>query len=61
MKKTLFVVIAFVFITVMESGCKTMVALTPGKADSPGQMKKATGSKSARPFAPGQRKKKSGN
>lgn len=29
----------------------------PSKAHAPGQVKKATGSKSAKPYAPGQKKK----
>jgi len=38
----------------LSMGCKTTLA---GKAP-PGQIKKATGTKSAKPFAPGQQKKK---
>ena len=33
----------------------------PNKAHAPGQVKKRTGSKSAKPYAPGQKKKKNHN
>jgi hypothetical protein len=50
-------VISFIW---MGTGCKTSINLRTKNAP-PGQMKKATGSKSAKPFAPGQQKKKKKN
>ena len=39
----------------------TIVSTTKVKHAPPGQVKKATGSQSAKPYAPGQQKKKSKN
>jgi len=61
MKKVSFALIVFVFAL---SSC-AMVKVPPGQAKKagnppPGQMKKATGSKSAAPYAPGQQNKAPG-
>ena len=48
-----------IIIVIMGCGmsCSTTI-MRNGKNPPPGQMKKATGSKSAKPFAPGQQNKK---
>ena len=51
-----FVLTMIVFLTV---GCtSTAVVVAPAKKMPPGQEKKVTGSQSAKPYAPGQQKKK---
>jgi len=56
MKKTYTLLLMAVMM--MTSSCYTVrTAGNSGKVP-PGQIKKATGSKSAKPFAPGQQKKK---
>jgi hypothetical protein len=49
----------FIFILMVGFGtsCKTTIQLGSKNAP-PGQVKKATGSQSAKPYAPGQQKKK---
>lgn len=46
----------FILITSLGSSCITTTHLK-AKTPPPGQVKKVTGSKSAKPFAPGQQKK----
>ncbi|SKC46638.1 hypothetical protein [Ohtaekwangia koreensis] len=46
----------FMLLLVLSSACKTVI-VNNNKKVPPGQMKKATGSKSAKPYAPGQQKK----
>ena len=48
--------IIFILIACLGLSCRASFYST-GETLPPGQMKKATGSKSAKPFAPGQRKK----
>ena len=48
--------ICFMMLTV--SGCKTVVHVNSSGYIPPGQMKKMTGSQSAKPYAPGQQKEK---
>ena len=58
-KNRIAVLVAVLIVTV--SSCKEVILLkgSPGKSGSaPGQVKKATGSQSAKPYAPGQQKKK---
>ena len=46
---------------ILSTGCKTTLSIkTPNNQIKapPGQVKKVTGTKSAKPFAPGQQKKK---
>jgi len=52
--------IAIIVSSVFVTGCSKTVLVTNNKAKTapPGQVKKATGSKSAQPYAPGQQKKK---
>jgi hypothetical protein len=45
-------------LTVAFSSCTHQTTIVKTKKVPPGQMKKATGSKSAAPYAPGQQKKK---
>lgn len=52
MRKTLSFIIVLTML--LSTSCKSTLSL---KAP-PGQVKKATGTKSAKPFAPGQQKKK---
>jgi len=55
MKKVYFVIIMLVLVASIE-GCSSFVS-APGKSGSaPGQVKKTTGSQSAKPYAPGQKK-----
>ncbi|WP_169449315.1 hypothetical protein [Pedobacter glucosidilyticus] len=56
MKHLKLVFSAFVIFAFILSGCAYQTAGNSGKVP-PGQAKKMTGSKSAKPFAPGQRKK----
>ena len=60
MKKQLFKVILFFVVAIFFiSSCVVPVVVQGNqKKVPPGQMKKATGSKSAKPYAPGQQKKK---
>ncbi|MFZ6010195.1 MAG: hypothetical protein ACOYXT_07570 [Bacteroidota bacterium] len=55
MKKLLVYVLVLM---VMASCTKVVLVNTKPKSPPPGQVKKATGSKSAKPYAPGQQKKK---
>jgi hypothetical protein len=57
LKFKLTTLIIFILIIGLGTGCKTTIQLK-AKTPPPGQVKKATGSKSAKPFAPGQQKKK---
>lgn len=50
-------VMAGIVMSCMLAGC-VVTRTTPGAKAPPGQVKKATGSKSAKPYAPGQQKKK---
>jgi len=50
-------VTAFILIIASLASCTTYTAGNSGKVP-PGKAKKITGSKSAKPYAPGQRKKK---
>jgi len=54
MKKLLYLFLLMAFLT--QSACTKNVFM--GHHAPPGQVKKATGSKSAAPYAPGQQKKK---
>jgi hypothetical protein len=56
----LFPVFALVGLMSLFSSCR-VVGTTKVKNAPPGQVKKATGSQSAKPYAPGQRKKKNKN
>ena len=38
-------------------GCRSAEVRTGNSSQAPGQIKKATGSQSAKPYAPGQKKK----
>jgi hypothetical protein len=61
LSKSLVLVALIVFLTACKSGKLVVLKSkpSPGKSSTaPGQVKKATGSKSAKPFAPGQQKKK---
>ncbi|MEO7991191.1 MAG: hypothetical protein ABI663_16695 [Chryseolinea sp.] len=54
-------VIVLSFTILLATGCThvNMHSSSPGKSGSaPGQVKKTTGSQSAKPYAPGQQKKK---
>ena len=44
-------------VTILTTACSTTVAVAPKKLP-PGQAKKIAGTQSAKPFAPGQQKKK---
>jgi len=57
MKKVLFRSTCFVVILFFVVSCKTVVVEGNSQRVPPGQMKKATGSQSAKPYAPGQQKK----
>ena len=63
MKKVLSIVItAGLFVTMVS--CSSVLATTPAPGNSgtaPGQIKKETGSQSAKPYAPGQVKKSTGS
>tara|TARA_R110002051_G_scaffold18453_1_gene53206 strand:+ start:456 stop:632 length:177 start_codon:yes stop_codon:yes gene_type:complete len=48
--------LSFVLIIALTSGCGSTVQVT-NKNTAPGQIKKSTGSKSAKAYAPGQQKK----
>ena len=50
----------FLFATInLAVSCTTLVVTSnPSSKEPPGQQKKRTGSKSAKPYAPGQQKKK---
>jgi len=52
------VVALFLLIMVLGSCSRTIIVHSNPKGVPPGQMKKATGSQSAKPYAPGQQKKK---
>jgi hypothetical protein len=54
--KNLYLAILFLGIMMTSSCITTRTAGNSGKVP-PGQIKKATGSKSAKPYAPGQQKK----
>lgn len=58
MKPVYLLLVCLVFLSVTNIGCthKTIVHSKSGKLP-PGQVKKATGSKSAKPYTPGQQKK----
>jgi hypothetical protein len=59
MKRILsFITVFFVAILLLTSCMGPMIAKSPPKKVPPGQVKKATGSQSAKPYAPGQQKKK---
>ena len=59
MKKILsFITFFFVAILLLSSCMAPVIVKSPPKKVPPGQMKKATGSQSAKPYAPGQQKKK---
>ena len=59
MKKVFSIVMAAVLFVSMISCAVIVPASSPGNSGSaPGQVKKETGSKSAKPYAPGQQKKK---
>jgi hypothetical protein len=50
-----------IFLLSVNAGCSSTAVITTNKSTEkvpPGQMKKATGTQSAKPFAPGQQKKK---
>lgn len=49
--------IIFILMVGINTSCKTTIQLKTKNAP-PGQMKKVSGSQSAKPFAPGQQKKK---
>lgn len=58
MKKLTICLLGICFIVLMSSGCKTVVHVNSSGQVPPGQMKKITGSQSAKPYAPGQQKDK---
>ena len=63
MKKiTLYFSAVLIVFSLLGTGCakKTVVITGTHKKVPPGQMKKMTGTKSAKPFAPGQQKKMTG-
>lgn len=45
-------------VLIKAPGGKPPIVKTTGKSTAPGQVKKQTGSQSAKPYAPGQKKKK---
>jgi len=53
-----FITVVFVAVLLLTSCMGPMIVKSPPKKVPPGQMKKATGSQSAKPYAPGQQKKK---
>ncbi len=56
-----FVSIIIILALILSTGCKTTLSIkAPNNRIKapPGQVKKVTGTKSAKPFAPGQQKKK---
>lgn len=55
MKKYIAILISVLF---LSGGLTSCVSVKSSSSVPPGQAKKITGSKSAKPFAPGQRKKK---
>jgi len=57
MLKNTKILAAFILITFSLASCTTYTSGNSGKVP-PGKAKKITGSKSAKPYAPGQRKKK---
>jgi hypothetical protein len=46
------------FMIFLGSGCRTVVHVNSPGHEPPGQVKKMTGSQSAKPYAPGQQKEK---
>jgi hypothetical protein len=56
---TIYFSAVLIALSLLSTGCskKTVVITGTHKKVPPGQMKKMTGSKSAKPFAPGQQKK----
>jgi hypothetical protein len=60
MIKRFFFVLTYVAIALIAQSCITSHASRPAivKKAPPGQVKKVTGSQSAKPYAPGQQKKK---
>ncbi len=58
MKKLMNYLLGICFMTLMVSSCKTTVHVNSTGHVPPGQMKKMTGSQSAKPYAPGQQKEK---
>jgi len=54
-----FVSIIIILALILSTGCKTTIKAPNNRIKAPpGQVKKVTGTKSAKPFAPGQQKKK---
>ncbi|WPP48652.1 hypothetical protein [Catalinimonas niigatensis] len=58
---TLYFSAILIVLSSLSMGCRSATVIPTGSSDKqipPGQMKKMTGSKSAKTFAPGQQKKK---
>lgn len=58
MKKITIFVLGVCFMALIGSGCNSVVHVNSSGKVPPGQMKKMTGSQSAKPYAPGQQKEK---
>jgi hypothetical protein len=58
MKKIKIYLFGISFLIFIGAGCKTTVHVNSTGHVPPGQMKKMTGSQSAKPYAPGQQKEK---
>ena len=57
--KKVFSIVLVVALVLSLGSCKVVLQGSPGKSGSaPGQVKKTTGSQSAKPYAPGQQQKK---
>ena len=61
MKRLSLLIILIAFISLAYTGCRTVAVTNSSRGSSPGQMKKETGSQSAKPYAPGQVKKETGS
>ncbi len=58
MKKTVIYLLSLCFMVLVGMSCNTVVHVNSSGHVPPGQVKKMTGSQSAKPYAPGQQKKK---
>ena len=58
MKRLISLIILSAFITSTFIGCRSTAVTHSSRNSAPGQIKKETGSQSAKPYAPGQNKKK---
>lgn len=57
MKRIVFLALCIIFSSAITSCSRTAIVTNNNKSLPPGQAKKIAGSKSAAPFAPGQKKK----